>query len=415
MNLELFIAKRLVSDKENKGSVSRSLVKITTFGISLGLSVMIIAVAVVTGFKKEITNKVIGFGGDLQIENLDNNSSYETNPISSRQDFINDIKKLPLVKHVQQFGIQSGILKTKNEVQGIVLKGVDQDYDWSFFEKNLKEGKLPRIVNQETSNELLISSRIADLLKLKVNQDIALFFIIEQQVYMRRMKVTGIYETGLEEFDKLFALGDIKHIRKVKKWEPDQITGFEINITDFKELDNAKSQVNRIMGVNIQEDGSGLRLTSIVDKNSQMFDWLNLQNLNVWIILILMLVVAGFNMISGLLILILDRTKMIGLLMSMGAQSVNIRRIFLYQSGFLVLRGLLWGNIIGLGICAIQYFFKVVKLEQSSYFISSVPINFNLIHLFLLNAGTLAAIMLMLLIPSIIISKINPDVTLRYD
>ncbi len=415
MNLELFIAKRLVSDKENKGSVSRSLVKITTFGISLGLSVMIIAVAVVTGFKKEITNKVIGFGGDLQIENLDNNSSYETEPISSSQDFINDIKKLPLVKHVQPFGIQSGILKTKSEVQGIVLKGVDQDYDWSFFEKNLKEGKLPRIVNQETSNELLISSRVADLLKLKVNQDIALFFIIEQQVYMRRMKVTGIYETGLEEFDKLFALGDIKHIRKVKKWEPDQITGFEINITDFNELDNAKSQVNRIMGVNIQEDGSGLRLTSIVDKNSQMFDWLNLQNLNVWIILILMLVVAGFNMISGLLILILDRTKMIGLLMSMGAQSVNIRRIFLYQSGFLVLRGLLWGNIIGLGICAIQYFFKIVKLEQSSYFISSVPINFNVIHIFLLNAGTLAAIMLMLLIPSIIISRINPDVTLRYD
>lgn len=415
MNLELFIAKRLVSDKENKGSVSRSLVKITTFGISLGLSVMIIAVAVVTGFKKEITNKVIGFGGDLQIENLDNNSSYETKPISSRQDFINDIKKLPLVKHVQQFGIQSGILKTKGEVQGIVLKGVDQDYDWSFFEKNLKEGKLPRILNQETSNELLISSRVADLLKLKVNQDVALFFIIEQQVYMRRMKVTGIYETGLEEFDKLFAVGDIKHIRKVKKWEPDQITGFEINITDFKELDNAKSQVNRIMGVNILEDGSGLRLTSIVDKNQQMFDWLNLQNLNVWIILILMLVVAGFNMISGLLILILDRTKMIGLLMSMGAQSVNIRRIFLYQSGFLVLRGLLWGNIIGLGICAIQYFFKVVKLEQSSYFISSVPINFNVIHIFLLNAGTLAAIMLMLLIPSIIISRINPDVTLRYD
>lgn len=415
MNLELFIAKRLVSDKESKGSVSRSLVKITTFGISLGLSVMIISVAVVTGFKKEITNKVIGFGGDLQIENLDNNSSFETKPISSRQDFIHDIKKLPTVKHVQQFGIQSGILKTKGEVQGIVLKGVDQDYDWSFFKKNLKEGKLPRILNVETSNDLLISSRVADLLKVKVNQDIALFFIVEQQVYMRRMKVTGIYETGLDEFDKLFAVGDIKHIRKVKNWEPDQITGFEINIANFNELDNAKFQVSRIMGVNIKEDGSGLRLTSIVDKNPQMFDWLNLQNLNVWIILILMLVVAGFNMISGLLILILDRTKMIGLLISLGAQSVNIRKIFLYQSGFLVLRGLLWGNIIGLGICFVQYFFKVVKLEQSSYFISSVPINFNIIHIFLLNAGTLTAIMLMLLIPSIIISRINPDVTLRYD
>ncbi|HEX2934726.1 MAG TPA: FtsX-like permease family protein [Bacteroidales bacterium] len=415
MNLELFIAKRLVSDKESKGSVSRSLVKITTFGISLGLSVMIISVAVVTGFKKEITNKVIGFGGDLQIENLDNNSSYETKPISSKQNFIDDIKKLPLVRNVQPFGIQSGILKTKSEVQGIVLKGVDQDYDWSFFKKNLKEGKLPTIKGQETSNELLISSRIADLLNLKVNQDIALFFIVDQQVFMRRMKLTGIYETGLEEFDKLFAVGDIKHIRKVRKWEPDQITGFEINITDFKELNNAKTQVNNIMGINIQEDGSGLRLTSIVDKNPQMFDWLNLQNLNVWIILILMLVVAGFNMISGLLILILDRTKMIGLLTSMGAQSVNIRKIFLYQSGFLVLRGLLWGNIIGLGICFIQYFFKVVKLEQSSYFISSVPININVIHIFLLNAGTLASIMLMLLIPSIIISKINPDVTLRYD
>lgn len=414
MNLELFIAKRLVSDKESKGSVSRSLVKITTFGISLGLSVMIISVAVVTGFKKEITNKVIGFGGDLQIENLDNNDSYETKPISSRQDFIEDVKKLPFVKNVQQFGIKAGIMKTKEEFQGILLKGVDSNYDWSFFRKNLIEGTLPQITDSVTSNQILISKSIAGLLKLKTGDDVALFFI-QEPVRFRRMRIAGIYETGLGEFDKIYALIDLRHIKQLNDWAPDQITAFEINITQFADLKNAKKQINEIMGVNIQEDGSALRLSSVVDRNPQMFDWLNLQNLNVWIILILMLVVAGFNMISGLLILILDRTKMIGLLMSMGAQGVNIRKIFLYQSGFLVLRGMLWGNIIGIGICAIQYFFKVVKLEQSSYFISSVPINFNIAHIFLLNAGTLVAIMLMLLIPSVIIARINPDVTLRYN
>lgn len=414
MNLELFIAKRLISDKENKGSISRSLVKITTFGISLGLSVMIISLAVVTGFKKEITDKVLGFGGDLQIENLDNNDSYETKPISSRQDFIADVEKLPFVKNVQQFGIKAGIMKTKEEFQGIVLKGVEINYDWSFFKKNLVEGNLPQIIDSATSNQILISKSIADLLKLKSGDDVALFFI-QEPIRFRRMKIAGIYETGLGEFDKIYALIDLRHIKQLNDWDSDQITGFEINITHFADLENAQKQINEIMGVNIQEDGSALRLSSIVDRNTQMFDWLNLQNLNVWIILILMLVVAGFNMISGLLILILDRTKMIGLLMSMGAQGINIRKIFLYQSGFLVLRGMLWGNIIGLGICAIQYLFKVVKLEQSSYFISSVPINFNIAHIFLLNAGTIAAIMLMLLIPSVIIARINPDVTLRYN
>jgi lipoprotein-releasing system permease protein len=415
LNLEFFIAKRLVSGREGKGSVSRSLVKITTFGISLGLSLMIISVAVVTGFKNEITTKVIGFGGHLQIENLDNNNSYETNPISSKQDFIEKIKKLPEVKNIQQFGILSSIIKTKNEVQGIVVKGVDSGYDWTFFRKTLVEGSIPQITDSVTSNQILISRTIANLLKLKINEDIALFFIINEKVFMRRMKIAGIYETGLEEFDKFYTLIDLKHIKKINDWTSDQITGFEINLNNFDELQATKNKINSIIGVNIQPDGSALHLSSIVDKNPQMFDWLNLQNLNVWIILIIMLIVAGLNMISGLIILILDRTKMIGLLIAMGAQNINIRKIFIYQSGFLILRGMLWGNLIGLGICTIQYFFKIVKLEQSSYFINSVPINFNILYIFLLNAGTLAAILIMLIIPSLIISKINPDVTLRYD
>lgn len=414
MNLELFIAKRLVSGKEGKGSVSRSLVKITTFGISLGLSVMIIAVAVVTGFKNEITHKVIGFGADLQIENLDNNDSYETKPIAVNQDFIGDIKKLPRVENIQQVGIKAGIIKTKGEFQGIVLKGVDTDYNWSFFKKNLIEGSIPRINKDSTSNQLLISKSVANLLKLSTGDDVALFFI-QEPVRFRRMKIIGIYETGLEEFDKVYAITDIKQIKQLNDWSIDQITSFEINITDFDEIQNVKNQISSIMGVNIQPDGSALHVTSIVDKYPQIFDWLNLQNLNVWIILTLMLIVAGFNMISGLIILILDRTKMIGLLIAMGAQHINIRKIFIYQSGFLILRGMLWGNLIGLGICAMQYFFKIVKLEQSSYFINSVPINFSILHIFLLNAGTLTAILLMLIIPSLIIAKINPDVTLRYN
>jgi lipoprotein-releasing system permease protein len=414
LNLEFFIAKRLVSGKESKGFISRSLVHITTFGISLGLAVMIISVAIVTGFKKQITDKVIGFGGHIQIEYLDNNASFETKPISSKQEFIPEIKKIPGITNIQKFAIKAGIIKTKEDFQGVVLKGVDTDFDWSFFKNNLLEGKLPAYIEDTLSNEILISKSIAKTLKLSVGEDVALYFI-QDPVRFRRMKITGIYSTGLEEFDKIYVVADIKQIQRLNDWQPTQISGFEININNFKKIEETKADIHPLVSLTINKDGSALRTTSIIDKYPQIFDWLNLQNMNVWVILAIMLVVASLNMASGLLILILERTKMIGLLTSLGAQNYSIRLIFLYQSAFLTIRGLFWGNLIGLGTCFLQYKYKLMKLDQASYFIDSVPINFNVLYILLLNFGTLAIVMIVLLLPSMILSKISPDITLRYN
>lgn len=413
LNLELFIAKRLVTGKESKGFVSRSIVKIATIGISLGLAVMLISVAVVTGFKKEISDKVVGFGAHLQIENYDSNESFATNPISKDQKFLPELHNIQGIKHIQPFGIKLGIIKTNEDIQGVVLKGVDKDYDWSFFKRNLIDGKIFQVTDSAKTNQILISREIASVLKLKTGDNVAMYFIQEPPL-MRRFVISGIYETGLEEYDKTYIIGDIKHVRKLNNWDSTKISGFEVSVKDFDHIDDMKARIENLIGLNLLPDGSTLRVTSIKDKNPQLFDWLNLQNINVWVILILMLLVAGFNMVSGLLILILERTNMIGLLTSLGAQNYSIRKIFLYQSGFLIMKGLFWGNLIGIGICWLQYQFKFIKLEQASYFITSVPINFNLLYFALLNVGTLAATMLMLVIPSFIISRISPDATLRY-
>jgi lipoprotein-releasing system permease protein len=415
LNIEFFIAKRLVTGKESKGYVSRSIVRIATIGISLGLTVMLVSVAVVTGFKKQISDKVIGFGAHIQIEYFDNNVSYETNPISKDQKFIPKLKSLPGVQHVQIFGTKAGIIKSKEDVQGVVLKGVGSDYDWSFFKRNLVDGKIFRISDSVKTNQILISKYMASLLKLKTGDDVAMYFI-KNTALMRHFKIAGIYETGLTEFDKVYVIGDIKHVQKLNdKWDSTQVSGFEVLINNIKQLDKMKAKVEDLVGLNLQPDGSSLRVTSIKDKNPQLFDWLGLQNMNVWVILILMLLVAGFNMVSGLLILILERTNMIGLLTSLGARNFSIRKIFLYQSGFLILKGLFWGNLLGLGLCWLQYHFKFIRLDRASYFIDSVPINFNILYFLLLNIGTLLATMLMLVVPSLIISKLSPDSTLRYN
>ena len=413
MNLELFIAKRLVSGKESKGFISRSLVHITTFGISLGLAVMIISVAVVTGFKNQITNKVIGFGGHIQIEYLDNNASYETKPISTNQVFLPDIEKIPGVVNIQKYAIKAGIIKTKQDFQLTLLKGVDTKFDWTFFKENLIEGSLPIYSDSIISNEILISKTMANSLKLEPGDDVALVFIQKPDktnqapVKYRRMKISGIYSTGLEEFDRLYSIADLKQIQSILGWKPDQISGFEINIKKFRNIEKIKDKIHPLVSLTINKDGSALRTTSIVDKYPQIFDWLNLVNMNVWVILVLMVVVACLNMASGLLILILERTRMIGLLTSLGARNYSIQKIFLFQSAFLTIRGLFWGNLIGLGICFIQFKYKIMKLDQASYFIDSVPINFNILHIFLLNFGTLAIVMIILILPSLILSKIN--------
>ena len=414
MNTELFIAKRIFSDKTVKKGISQPIVTIAVIGIALGLAVMILSVAIVTGFKSEISNKVIGFGSHIQILNYDTNVSFETEPISKHQSFYADIKNLEGVKQIQEFAIKAGIIKTKTDIQAMVLKGVGSDFDWSFFNQNMVEGEPFKVVDSARTNNIIISKHIANILNLKTGDKIAAYFI-QQPVRMRSFTISGIYETSLAEFDEKFALVDIKHIQKLNNWTSDQISGFEILIEDFSRIEKMTEDVRDIVGFYFNPDGTKLKVLSIKQKYPQMFDWLNLTDMNVWIILILMISVSGFNMVSGLLILILERTNMIGILKAIGTKNWSIRKIFLYQSGFLISKGLLWGNIIGIAICLLQAQFQIFKLDAASYYLDAVPINLKIWHILALNSGTLIITILMLLVPSFIISRLSPEKTIRFN
>jgi len=414
VNTEIFIARKLILSKDNRKSISRSILNIAIFSISLGLAVMIVAMAVVTGFKNEITRKVVGFASHIQILNFDSNISYETQPINSNQEFLKELKEDASIASVQVFATKAGIIKTKSDIQGVVLKGVGPGYDWGFLQDYLQEGNTLTLTDSARSNKVLISRYIASLLKLNLNDDFLMYFI-QDPPRMRRFSVAGIFETSLEEFDKVFIFGDIRHIQKLNDWSEDQVSGFEVNLTSFNDLEKQTYHVMNTVGFGFEEDGSRLKVINIHDKFPQIFDWLNLQDMNVLIILILMLVVAGFNMVSGLLILILDRTNMIGILKALGSPNVSIRKIFMYQSGFLIIRGLLWGNIIGIGICLLQKFTGIMELDQSSYYLNTVPVNLNALHIISLNLGTALAITGMLIIPSMIISRISPARAIRFE
>lgn len=414
MNTELFIAKRIFSDKSVKKGISQPIVSIAIVGIALGLAVMILSVAIVTGFKSEISNKVIGFGSHIQIVNYDTNLSFETAPIDKQQVFLPDVKNLLGIKQVQEFGLKAGIIKTKTDIQGIVLKGIGSDYDWSFFDQNMVEGSSFQVSDSTTSNNIIISKHIATVLNIKVGDKIIAYFI-QDPPRMRAFKITGIYETSLAEFDERFALVDIKHIQRLNNWNENQISGYEILIKDFNQIDKITQDVRDIVGFNFNPDGTKLRVMSIKEKYPQMFDWLNLTNINVWVILVLMISVAGFNMVSGLLIIILERTNMIGILKAMGTRNWSVRKIFLYQSAFLISKGLLWGNMIALAICYLQSRFQIIKLDPESYYLDAVPINLKLWHVLALNSGTLIVTVIMLVVPSYIISKLSPEKTIRFN
>lgn len=414
MNVALYIARRINSSVRNKKSLSHPIITIATAGIALGLAVMIISVAIVTGFKKEIRNKVSGFGSHIQILNFDSNKSFETQPIEKDKGYYPFIKTLKGVKHMQVFATKAGIIKTKDEIQGVVLKGVGSDYDWSFFKKNLIAGDVFKIDDSIKSKNILISQTLANLLKLKPGQDIAMFFI-QDPPRMQRFTISGIYNTSLDEFDKLFVLCDIKHIQKLNNWSPNLVSGFEVEIEEFNELDRMNEEISNIINYDFFENNTRMRVISIREKHPQIFDWLGLMDMNVWVILILMVAVAGVNMISGLLILILERTNMIGVLKSVGAENFRIRNIFLYQSVFIISKGLFWGNLIGISICLIQQQFHVLKLDPASYYLDAVPVNFNIPYILLLNIGTLLITVFMLVLPSLIISSISPAKTIRFN
>lgn len=414
MNTELYIAKKIISNKDGNNKISRPIIKIAIIGIALGLTVMIASVAIVTGFKNQIRNKVIGFGSHVQIVNYDSNSSFETLPINMEQPFYPFKKNINGVNHIQVFATKAGIMKTESDIQGAVLKGVGSDFDWSFFNKNLVEGASFEVSDTAKSNSVLISQNISKLLKLKVGDDIYMYFI-QDPPRMRKFNICGIYKTSLEDFDKLYVLVDIKHIQKLNGWNEHQVSGFEVIISDFDKIDAVAEEINLLVANNFNDDGSTLKAITIKEKFPQLFDWLELQNLNVWVILILMVIVAGFNMVSGFLILILEQTNMIGILKSLGANNISIRKVFLYNAAYLTGVGLLWGNIIGISLCLFQNYTGFFKLDPENYYVDVIPINLEFLNIILLNVGTMLITVIMLLLPSMIISKISPVKAIQFE
>ena len=414
MNLPYFIAHRLIKGRRQETSFSRPINVIAVTGIALGLAVMIVAVAVLTGFKQQIRNKIVGFGSNIQILNFDSNLSLETVPISDTQPFIPRIRAMDGIRHVQVFATKAGIIKMSEAIQGVVLKGIGSDFDWKFFESNIVDGSVFMVTDTGRTNQVIISKKISDMLRLKTGDSFAMYFV-QDPPRSRKFTISGIYETSLEEFDKLYVFCDIGHIKRLNGWTDDQVSGFEIFIDDFDRLDEMTMAVRDEVGYRLLEDETKFKITNIRLRYPQIFDWLNFQDMNVFIIITLMLLVAGFNMISGLLILILERTNMIGILKALGSSNGTIRKIFLYQASYLIVKGLFWGNIIGTGLALLQLKTGLISLDPASYYIKRVPVNLELSHIILLNLGTMAVIILMLLVPSQLISRITPVKAIRYD
>jgi len=414
LNLELYIAKKITYKNKSDRQISRPIISIATLGIALGLSVMILAIAIVTGFKAGITEKITGFGSHIQISNYDNNNSFETYPIDINLVPLDRLSQIEGIKHIQSFATKPGIIKTKEEIQGVVLSGASLNYDWAFFKDKLVKGDTISMIPSKKSNQVLISEKLAKLLHLNVGEKLTMYFV-QQPIRMRSFTISGIYNSGMDEFDKLFVICDMRHIQKLNNWEDNQVSGIEITLADFKNLDETKGLIrDNITGI-FTKDGSAFKVRSIKQRHPQIFNWLEMLDLNVWIILGLMILVAGFNMISGLLIIILEKTNMIGILKALGTDNWSVRKIFLYQSAMIIGKGMLWGNLIGIGICLVQYHFQIISLDPVNYYLDTVPINLNVFHLFLLNIGTLIATVSMLLLPSYWITRITPSKAIKFD
>jgi lipoprotein-releasing system permease protein len=411
LNLEYFIAKRLITAKDYKSSISAPIIKIAISAIAIGMVMMIVSVATGIGLQQKIREKISAFNGHIIISNYDNNQSEVTLvPISKKQDFYPKFTTVKGIDHIQAIASKAGIIRTENAFEGIVFKGVGGDYKWDNIKEYLVAGKLPDFSNK-VNEDVVISQFLANRLKLKVGDAFTTFFMKEGQNKLpniRRFKIVGIFNSGFQEFDATYVLGDIRHIQRINKWKADQVGAFEVFVDDF---DNIKSVGEEVY----QQTGSTLDTKTIIEKYSYIFEWLQLFDFNIIVILIVMILVATINMVVALLVLILERTQMIGILKALGANNWTIRKIFLYNASYLILRGLFWGNLIGIAILLLQKYFGIIKLNPENYYVDQAPVYLNWGYIALLNGLTISVCFLVLLIPSYIITKISPVKAIRYD
>ena len=410
MKLEYFIAKRLITAKDHKSSISAPIIKIAIIAIALGMIMMIVSVATGIGLQQKIRQKVSAFNGHIIISSYnDNQSDVSTKPISIHQKFYPKFKDVDDINHVQAVAGKGGIIRTETAFEGVIFKGIGKDYKSDNLQEYLVQGKLPNL-KANLNEEVIISEYLANRLGLKLNDKFVTYFMKEDNdgYNLRNFKIVGIYNSGFQEFDANYVIGDIRHIQRINKWKPHEVGSFEVFIDDFDQIDLKGQQV-------YEETSSTLDSKTIKEKFYYIFEWLKLFDFNILVILIVMIAVSTINMVVALLVLILERTQMIGILKSLGANNWNIRKIFIYNSFYLITKGLFWGNLIGISLLLLQKYFGIIKLNPESYYVNEAPVDINLFYILLLNIGTVAICLLVLLIPSYIITKISPSKAIRFD
>ncbi|MFL9845971.1 ABC transporter permease [Flavobacterium rhizosphaerae] len=411
MNLEYFIARRLVTTKHHKSSISAPIIKIAVVAIAVGIIMMIIAIAAGVGLQDKIREKISAFNGHIIISNFDDNQSdVSVEPISIHQDFYPEFKNVKGIQHVQAVASKAGIIRTEDAFEGVIFKGVGKDYKWDLLKDYIVDGRKPDLTGK-LNNEVILSKYMADRLKLKVGDEFNTFFMKEGgngMPNLRRFKLVGVFSSGFQQFDATYMLGDIRHVQRINKWKNGEVGAFEVFIDDFDKIDEKGQEVYNVTP-------SMLKSRTIKDKYINIFDWLKLFDVNILIIIVIMVVVATINMVVALLVLILERTQMVGVLKSLGASNWSIRKIFLYNAAHIIIRGLIWGNLISLGMLFAQKYFSIIKLRPENYYVTVAPVTIDVPAILLVNAGTIIICLLLLLIPSYIITKISPVKALRFD
>lgn len=410
MKLEYFIAKRLITTKDHKSSISAPIIKIAITAIALGMIMMIVSISTGIGLQQKIRQKVSAFNGHIIISGYnDNQSDVSSKPISIYQNFYPIFESVKGIAHIQAVGSKAGIIRTENAFEGVIFKGVGKDFKSSNLNEYLIEGRLPNF-SASLNEEVLISQYLCNRLHLKLGDKFVTYFMKENNdgYNLRNFKIVGIYNSGFQEFDAIYVIGDLRHVQRINKWLPYEVGAFEVFVNDFTQIENKGKEV-------YEETSSTLDSQTIVEKFYYIFEWLKLFDFNIFIILIVMISVSTINVVVALLVLILERTQMIGILKSLGANNWSIRKIFIYNAAYLVGRGLIWGNTIGIGLILIQKYFKIIKLNPESYYVNVAPVDVSFFYIILLNIGTVSICLLVLLIPSYIITRIAPAKTIRFD
>ena len=410
VNTAYFIASRLAS--AHASARNKVMVRIAVTGVAVSIAVMIVALAVIFGFREQITSKVAGFNSELQIVNLDNNNSFETVPIRADQPFWEELAEIKGIAGYYRYGQKAGVLRGKEAIQGIVLKGVDSAFDWRFFHDNLIAGAVPDVGQKEKSKDVLLSLRLAKKMQLDTGDRFEIMFI-QDRIRRDRFRVSGLYSTSLTEFDDIMVMTDLRNIQRLNNWGDSLISGIGVNLTDEKRMAQVKEAVEDVV-FSTEDDGEQpLMVVDMKERNGAIFDWLQLQDVNIAVILTIMLTVASFNMICITLIILLEKSSLIGLLKTLGMRNKTLQQLFLYRISYILVRGLLWGNLIGLGVIGLQHHFGVVKLSEAEYLLSQVPVSLHWEHLVLLNVGSFGIIVLLQVVPTFIVSRISPHTTIK--